>query len=492
MVTPLLPPTVNMHIVGHCNFRCQYCYARFERAKKLLPLPAALTILEQLREHGARRITFAGGEPTLHPSLEGMLRACAASGLVTSLVTNGSLDRDACRRLFPWLRWLVLSCDSHLQRTNDALGRHLKVDAVGQVARIEQIVGWLHEWNAPRPPSEQMRLKINIVVTALNAQEDPSEWLARLRPERVKLLQCCIVPGENDDAAHLRCPDEAFEEYRARAARLGSVGVTVVAERSGELMDSYAMVDPLGRFRQARGDGYVESDPIADVGVPHAWSQVGGCDMARFIARGGAYDSGEPCRSTSMPIIAIEGLDGSGKSTVVHALASRLEAAVVTNPPSRMRSERSGADSLPAAKRREWYWQANREAMKDATTLVFQGKRVVMDRCCASTAVYGAAETGAVATPADIPRDVLRPDLVVLLSVPEDERQRRLRGRGDARTAEEDRLSHDHDFRRRVLDGYAGLSARPVDASGTVDDIVALILKEVDAWRRRPARLSEL
>src|SRR5262249_6366782 len=160
----------------------------------------------------------------------------------------------------------------------------------------------------------------------INVHEDPSEWLARLCPERVKLLQCCIVPGENDDAEHLRCPDDAFEEYRARAARLGAAGVTVVAERSGELMASYAMIDPLGRFRQAGDEGYVESAPIAEVGVPHAWAQVGGCDMARFLARGGDYASGQPCRGARVPIVAIEGLDGSGKSTVVRALAARLGA----------------------------------------------------------------------------------------------------------------------------------------------------------------------
>lgn len=489
MITSLLPPTVNMHVVGHCNFGCQYCYARFETAKKLLPLADAQTILPQLRAHGARRITFAGGEPTLHPDLEEMLQTCAASGLVTSLVTNGSLDRDACRRLFPWLRWLVLSCDSHLRVTNDQLVRHLKVDGVGQVARVEQIVDWLHEWNAHRPPVDQVRLKINIVVTSVNVHEDPSAWLARLRPERVKLLQCCIVPGENDDAEHLRCPDDAFAEYQARAARLGAEGVTVVAERSGELLDSYAMIDPLGRFRQSRDGGYVESALIAEVGVPEAWIQVGGCDMERFVARGGDYDAGEPCRGARVPIVAIEGLDGSGKSTVVRALADRLGAALVTSPPARMRGERAAADSRPPAERRAWYRQANHEAMKDATDLVFLGTPVVMDRCFASTAVYGAAELGKVASLAEVRRDEPRPDLVFLLSVPEEERQRRLHGRGDARTGEENRLQHDDAFRQRVLDGYAALGARPVDARGAVEEVVAEIAEHVEAWRRTPSRL---
>ena len=434
-----LPPTVNMHVVGHCNFRCGYCYARFEQSKTFLPLPAARTILRELKEHGARRITFAGGEPTLHPDLEAMLRTCAEVGLVTSLVTNGSrLDRDTCRRWFPWLRWLVLSCDSHVRETNDTLGRKLRRDTRGQPARVDEIAGWLREWNAHRPREEQVRLKINLVITALNVHEDPSAWLAHLAPERVKLLQCCIVPGENDDAQHLRCDEQAFEQYHARVAVLEAAGVKVVAETSEDLLDSYAMVDPRGRFRQALPDGHVESDPIDEVGVVAAWQKVGGCNLERFRSRGGEYDAGTPSLGVRRPIVAIEGLDGSGKSTVVHALSARLDATLVGSPPSRLHAERAAADALPPAGRRAWYWKANREAMKDAIDLVFQGRRVVMDRCFASTAVYGAAERGAVASLAEVPRDVPRPDHVIFLSVPEEERQRRVQGRGDRRTAEED------------------------------------------------------
>ena len=101
---------------------------------------------------------------------------------------------------------------------------------------------------------------------------------------------------------------------------------------------------------------------------------------------------------------------------------------------------------------------------------------------CQTAAV---AELGAVATFADVRRDVPRPDLVFLLSVPEEERRRRLGGRGDGRTAEENRLQNDDAFRRRVLDDYAALGARSVDATGAVETIVPLILEHIEAWRVR-------
>lgn len=482
-----LPPTVNLHIVGHCNYNCGYCYARFEQAKTFMPAAVARDILAKLRAEGVTRITFAGGEPTLHPDLVDILRACAEFDLTTSLVTNGSrLDRNACRRLFPLLRWLVLSCDSHTRETNDRLGRRLRVDPVGQPTRVDQIAGWVREWNAHRPEDERVRLKINLVVTSLNVEEDPSDWLLSLQPERVKLLQCCILPGENDDAGHLRCDADSFERYRARLTRLEAAGVTVVAEREDDLLDSYAMVDPLGRFRQGRRDGYVHSQPISAVGVRAAWHEVGGCDLELFRARGGEYAAGPPSRGLRHPIVGIEGLDGSGKSTVAYALAARLEATVVSSPPARMLEERAAADASPAGVRRAWYWKAGIETMRDATDLVFAAAAVILDRCHVSTAVYSAAEQGRVASRADIPRDPPLPDLIVFLALPEEQRRRRLLRRGSALTAEEDRLASDDEFRQRVVDGYGAMSDVRVDAGlavgQVVDRVIALMYEREVLW----------
>lgn len=468
-----LPPTVNMHVVGHCNYACLYCYARFVESQQFLPLAEARTVIAALAARGVRRITFAGGEPTLHPDLPAMLDQCAQLGIVTSLVTNASrLDRDLCRRLFPRLRWLVLSCDSPNRTTNDALGRRNRLVAVGQPVRVEEVASWLHEWNAHREARDHVRLKINMVITSLNVHEDPSAWLRELRPERVKLLQCCIVPGENDDAAHLRCDRAAFDAYHARVDAENRDRMTIVAESSEDLLDSYAMIDPRGRFRQARAGGYVESAPIHEVGVDLAWAQVGGCDLERFRARGGEYDAGAPCRLHGPQIIAVEGLDGSGKSTAVRALAERLDAEVLGCPPAHMREERKHADALPAAQRREWYWNANRVALREATDVVFRGRRVVMDRSFVSTAAYGAAERGAIASKQDVPRDIPRPDVILLLTLPEDERQRRLRGRAGTATTEERRLNQDDAFRERVLAGYRAFGVIEIDARGSLDEIV--------------------
>lgn len=92
---------------------------------------------------------------------------------------------------------------------------------------------------------------MNIVVTTLNAEEDPSEFLSECRPSRIKLLKCTIVPGENDDAAHLVCSPKAFAAYHHRLTHL-PFPTTVVAETEDDIYDTYAMVGPNGGFRQAQ------------------------------------------------------------------------------------------------------------------------------------------------------------------------------------------------------------------------------------------------
>lgn len=475
-----LPPTVNFHLVGPCNFSCRYCFARFEDKQRLLGAGRSEAILTMLAAAGVRRVTFAGGEPTLHRDLARLLECSSRLGLITSLVTNASLvTREWCRQHLPWLRWLVLSCDSHVDATNQLIGRTGKNDSEGQAVRVQRVVEWVHEWNRGRGPADQVHLKINVVVSRANVHEDPSEFLAALRPKRVKLLQCSIVGGENDDARDLACDDSDFRAYVKRVRRIESDDLCVVAEAAAEMHDSYAMIDPDGCFRQARVDKLV-SQPILDVGLHEAWRQVGGVDHDLFSSRGGDYDDGLPATGWRSPVIAIEGLDGSGKSTVVEALQRALGAAVVHCPPKRLSEARAVADACVPRERRAWYLQAARAAGDDARTHVFAGVPVVQDRSPASTLAYGAAERGEVALLGDFPRDQLKPDFLLYLDVDETERQRRV-GARPAVTDEERRLAEDPEFRSRVIAGYRAMATHVIDANQPIEDVVAAIVALVRA-----------
>lgn len=469
-----LPPTVNLHILGHCNYACRFCYARFETQKVLLPLEDACHILDALAARGVTRVTFAGGEPTLHPDLPAMLAHASRVGLTTALVTNASrFDADYGRRVFPYLRWLVLSCDSHLDDTCRVLGRVSK-RGESHPAAVASTCELVRSWNATRG-EDRVRLKINVVVTTRNADEDPSEFFRSCGPERVKVLQCTRVPGENDDAPDLFCSRDAFLAY-GRRLRERLPGSFVVTELDEDVYGTYAMVGPNGGFRQSLATGVVTSRPIREIGVERAWAEVGGCDLDGFARRGGVYDGGRPASGRCPKIIAIEGLDGSGKSTVVRGIAKALDAEIVANPLSDDLAARIVADASPPAERREFYRRANVAAMARAVELVYAGRTVVMDRSIASTLSYGEAELGRVAGRALLPKSVAMADRILFLAVSEPLRRARIEARAGELTIEERRLLEDDAFRERVLDGYRALATDIVSADGDPTEVLDAIL----------------
>jgi len=476
----VLPPTVNLHLVARCNMRCRYCYARFEQQRKapLLPTAEVLTIMRQLVENGVRRVTFAGGEPTLHKDLQVLLKQAEQLGLVTSIVTNGFLIDEAwLAKHGPFLRWLTLSIDSIDAETTRGLGRHAGPDGYRHPDHVLAVAELIHRWNAARPPSRRIRLKLNITVTSRNAHEDPGEFIREMRPEKVKLLQMLPVEGENDDARDLACSTEAFANY---VARVGVIDGVQIAREDNVAMDgSYAMVDPCGQFFQRVDGRYVRSKPIQEVGVMQAWEQVGGYDPDRFLDRGGAYEPGAVANGNLPYLIAIEGLDGTGKSTTVQALAARLGAEVVHNPPMSMAGEREAADQLEPAARRAWYLEANREASRQAEEIRARGNPVVMDRSVASTLAFGAAERNEPVDP--WPDDIPEPDLLAVLTVSDEERLRRLAGRSGARTREEQRLGDDRSFRDRIAEAYVRLGGVTIDASGSAEEVVSRVLHTADS-----------
>ena len=471
-----LPPTVNLHLVAVCNMRCRYCYARFldERDDQPLPVEHVARTMRELASHGVRRVTFAGGEPTLHPRLADLLATAGELGLVTAIVSNGArIDEQWIDRHGPHLRWLTLSIDSVDPQIARRLGRHAISNGYSHPDHVLEVAALVHAWNEKRPRSRRIRLKLNITITAANAHEDPSEFIRRMRPTKVKALQMLTVLGENDDAGDLHCLPEAFAAY---VGRIGVIpGVEVVVEDNEAMDGSYAMVDPNGRFYQRVDGRYRRSAPIHEVGAMAAWEMVGGYDSQRFLDRGGDYEPGALARGNLPYLVAVEGLDGTGKSTVARRLAERLAAQVVSNPPAEMVAERIASDREDPATRRAWYLRANERAAQIADGIRREQRApVVMDRSVASTLSFAAAESGQPV--ARWPNAIGRPDLLVLLTVPEPERQRRIAARGLGRTAEESRLDQDAGFREQVLRNYEALGAVHVDASGAIEEVVDAIV----------------
>jgi len=280
------PPSVNYHLWEPCNMRCRFCFATFQDVVSTV-LPRghlgredSLRIIKKLAP-SFRKITFAGGEPTLCPWLFELFEEAKRHGTTTMLVTNGSrLDEEYINKLSSCLDWLVLSIDSASERTHVELGRAVRKRAIPS-ARYEAVANMIRESN--------IRLKVNTVVTSLNAGEDISPLITALRPERWKILRALPVEGQNSGKIEpLLCSDAQFAGFVERHRWLESTGITVVAEDNEDMRGSYAMVDPAGRFFDNVSGAYRYSSSILQVGVEAAWSEIE-FSMEHFDARGGNY-----------------------------------------------------------------------------------------------------------------------------------------------------------------------------------------------------------
>ena len=187
-------------------------------------------------------------------------------------------------------------------------------------------------------------------------------------------------------------------------------------------------------------------------------------------------------------LIALEGIDGCGKSTQARLLADRLGALLTFEPGATtlgasLRRLLLDPDRPTVAERTEALLMAADRAQHVAEAVrpaLDRGTWVVSDRFSASTLAYqgygrglDVAELGLLIEWAT---GGLVPDLTVLVEIdPEVARSRRS-------GSVEDRMELEGDgFRRRVADGYRCLAERQssawlvVDGNGTVEDVAALI-----------------
>lgn len=268
--------------------RCKFCYATFHDYEKgflpkgHLPKEASIKLIKAMAENGAiRKITFAGGEPTLCPWLPELVAHAKSLGLTTMLISNGTRLSDEYLDLLKGnMDWIGLSIDSLSRGSNMKSGRC----ANGFVPE-EQTYRALVE----RIQAKGFRLKINTVVTQINKDEVMASFINWAAPERWKIMQVLPVEGQNDDDIdRLMVNEVEFREFVCRNTRTEN-RIKVIPESNNCITGSYLMIDPAGHFFDDTKGCYTYSSPILEVGLEEALGQIT-FDAEKFSARGGMYD----------------------------------------------------------------------------------------------------------------------------------------------------------------------------------------------------------
>lgn len=270
--------SANIHITDDCNYRCSFCFSRGTCRGNIIRLQSWKPIIYDLVcNRGIRKINFAGGEPMLHPDIMECLRYSKQLGATTSLVTNGSLIKPGfLKECASYLNWIGMSIDSTDEETEIRLGRHCRdgnhLEKVLDISKEARNLG--------------IHVKLNITVTRQCLDDDFHDIIKKVNPDRIKFLQVTRIPGVNDSGyMSTSVSEEQFNNMIKRHMDVElEYGFRPVFEKSEDIIDSYLMLDCLGRVRigSAEGYDYVDYDEY--------WNGNRMVNLDAYIRRGGMYD----------------------------------------------------------------------------------------------------------------------------------------------------------------------------------------------------------
>jgi len=84
------PLLVHIIPIRRCNLACTYCN-EFDDFSKPVPTDEMFKRIDRLGSMGTSIVTISGGEPLLHPELDGIIARIRKNGIMAGLITNGYL-----------------------------------------------------------------------------------------------------------------------------------------------------------------------------------------------------------------------------------------------------------------------------------------------------------------------------------------------------------------------------------------------------------------
>ncbi len=225
-----ITPAVYIDLGRPCNSACLYCAVPpHEDAQGFLPSDQVQAIAAAGRAAGCDRAILVGGEPTIHPELDAVLRACADAGLDGGqlVMTNGL--RLARPGFAAWLADRgVRTVHFSLDTVDEATYARLARSSSGQRAQLDGFTAALGE---PR-----LWTYVYTAVTKLNAPHLPAlahhlaeRAAAAGRPPPVWVLALCKPLGDGLRHADelLISPQESVPLVAQTVALGRSLGLSV-------------------------------------------------------------------------------------------------------------------------------------------------------------------------------------------------------------------------------------------------------------------------
>lgn len=230
------PNVVNLHFIDHCNYSCRYCFVKKE--SKMLSLENIKIIINNIKRYFEinkinGRINLVGGEVFICTYLQEIIDYINSLNIKVSLVTNGSLLTEEFIILNKEkIETIGISIDSIDEEINKKIGRCNN----GNIIEFDKIVKLCRLIK-----NNEIKLKINLCLSKLNCNDDISEFISLVKPDRFKIFQMTIINGINNKSKNLQLSTNEFLKSVIKYKKFNPK-----IEKSKEMKNSYLMVDSKG------------------------------------------------------------------------------------------------------------------------------------------------------------------------------------------------------------------------------------------------------
>lgn len=116
-----------VNVTESCNLNCLHCFARTEGEHKFINVNKLIDIFEEAKTLGVQEIVISGGEPTIHPEIEIILKCVRnINNWKIKLLTNGTFAEIFCeerklRKVIDYIDDIQVSFDGVKSETHDAI-----------------------------------------------------------------------------------------------------------------------------------------------------------------------------------------------------------------------------------------------------------------------------------------------------------------------------------------------------------------------------------
>lgn len=267
--------TIDFHVTSECSQECPYCWGP-QDFENPVDTGTAFEIISRIRELGARRIVFTGGDPVKRPDIDQLIRHARTTGLEVAVSTTGDeLREDLLGRISDAVDLISLPLDGSTEEIN------AKTKKEGHFAAIMRALDWLRKHPA-------IDVKVCTPVTRHNLADVPNiarlvEHYAQSTKARVfyNVFQAFPRAMHEVEWDGLLVSDQEFEGLRRQTSGVTRITVNFLDHKTLDKL--YMIIFPDGSLIVPRGKEFMNFGPILDVDNFAAIVAASSFDSAKHI-----------------------------------------------------------------------------------------------------------------------------------------------------------------------------------------------------------------